>query len=292
MLAGPAQHPGPAGLIGSLVPTRVVAVESLGDASGTCGLLPAEQEAVRTAGPGRQADFTAGRLCARAALARLGVPAAPLLPGPGGEPQWPAGVTGSITHCAGYRACAVALTADVAAIGIDAEPDHPLPATLLGAVGTGPERARIARLSATVPAVSWDRLLFSAKEAAYKLWYPLNGQSPALHDVAVSLITGITGGTFTVRMHGGGPETSPRLRSRLRGRWLARGGLLVTAITWVPTGFRRPGTGALTNGGGPGDSNRDRGSYRRGLGVGAEPGPAGPPGPIPGHRGHRTRSVP
>src|SRR6516225_8640665 len=94
------------------------------------GLFPAEEPAVRTAGPRRRAEFTAGRRCAREALARLGLPAAPVLAGRAGEPRWPAGVTGSITHCAGYRACAVARTADVTALGIDAEPDARLPAGL------------------------------------------------------------------------------------------------------------------------------------------------------------------
>ena len=222
--------PSPAGLLGSLLPARVAAAESAGNTSGADGgLFPAEKEAVRTAGPRRRADFTAGRLCARAALARLGVIAAPILPGPAGEPQWPAGVTGSITHCAGYRACAVALTTDVTAIGIDAEPYEPLPAGLLGAVATRPERARIAELSAAVPAVPWDRMLFSAKEAACKLWYPLTGQWPALHDVAASLVVG---GAFTVRMRGAGPEACAWPGSRIKGRWVARGGLIVTAITW------------------------------------------------------------
>jgi len=230
MPAKSALSPSPARLLGSLLPFWVVAAESAGEASGAgAGLFPAEKEAVRTAGPGRQADFTAGRLCARAALARLGVTAAPILPGPAGEPQWPAEVTGSITHCAGYRACAVALTTDVTAIGIDAEPGESLPAGLLEAVATPPERARIAQLSAAVPAVPWDRLLFSAKESACKLWYPLTGQWPALHDVAASLVAG---GTFTVRMRGAGPEACPSPESRIKGRWVARGGLIVTAITW------------------------------------------------------------
>src|SRR5215831_5118350 len=133
-------------LIAGLLPPTVAVAESAGGppAAGPA-LFPAEAAAVRTAGPRRRAEFTAGRLCARAALARLGVPAAPILPGPAGEPRWPEGVTGSITHCAGYRACAVARTTDVAAIGIDAEPDAALPAGLIERIATGPERAWISR---------------------------------------------------------------------------------------------------------------------------------------------------
>ena len=232
MSADRSARPRPAELIAGILPATVAASESIGEAHEAGPVLfPAERALLRTAGPQRRADFTAGRLCARAALDRLGVPAAPILPGPAGEPRWPAGVTGSITHCAGYRACAVALATDVAAIGVDAEPDHPLQAGLIGAVATSPERAWIGQLTATVPAVNWDRLLFSAKEAACKLWYPLTGQWLGLHDV---VIRPATTGTFAVRLPGPGPVPGARRQTRMMGRWLARDGLIVTAITWPP----------------------------------------------------------
>ena len=174
---------------------------------------------MRSAGPRRRAEFTAGRACARAALAALGLPAAPVLAGRAGEPRWPAGVTGSITHCAGYRACAAARIADVAAIGIDAEPDAGLPAGLIESVAGQAERAWIARHAASDPAVCWDRLLFSAKEAVGKLWYPLTGHWPGFGQFAVFPAAA---GTFEAHVAG----------SRLTGRWLARGGLIVTAVTW------------------------------------------------------------
>ena len=34
----------------------------------------------------------------------------------------------------------------------------------------------MADLLATVPGVSWDRLLFSAKESVYKAWFPLTSR--------------------------------------------------------------------------------------------------------------------
>jgi 4'-phosphopantetheinyl transferase EntD len=229
MSADRSARPRPAGLIADILPPMVAASESLGEApEPATGLFPAERALLRTAGPRRRADFTAGRLCARAALDGLGVPAAPILPGPAGEPRWPAGVTGSITHCTGYRACAVALATDVAAIGIDAEPDQALPAGLIGAVATGPEQAWIRQLAAAVPAVSWDRLLFSAKESACKLWYPLTGEWPGLHDV---VIRPDAAGTFAVRLRGQVPGAR---QTPMTGRWLARDGLIITALTWPP----------------------------------------------------------
>jgi 4'-phosphopantetheinyl transferase EntD len=210
-------------VIADLLPPAVAAVESIGPepAQGPGpALFPAEEALVRTAGPRRRAEFAAGRACARAALAALGLPAAPVAAGRAGEPCWPSGVTGSITHCAGYRACAAARTADVAALGIDAEPDCGLPAGLIESVADDAEQAWITRQAAFGPVVCWDRLLFSAKEAVGKLWYPLTGQWPGLGELAVFPDAA---GTFDAHVAG----------SRLTGRWLARGGLIVTAVTWA-----------------------------------------------------------
>jgi 4'-phosphopantetheinyl transferase EntD len=81
------------------------------------------------------------------------------------------------------------------------------------------------------PAVCWDRVLFSAKEAACKLWYPLTGQWPGLRAAMIGLATT---GTFTVCLPCPGPGAGSRPATRLTGRWLARGGLIVTAIAWTP----------------------------------------------------------
>lgn len=226
-------QPPPYGLIARILPSAVVAAESVDDrpAAGA-GLFPTEELAMRTAGPRRRAEFAAGRSCARIALARLGIPAVAILPGSAGQPQWPAGVTGSITHCPGYQACAVAWAADMPAIGIDAEPDEELPLGLIEAIATGPERTWIRRQAASWPGVRWDRLVFSAKEAACKLWYPLTGQWLGFGGVAVSAAPA---GTFTVCLPHADPVHGPS--RTLSGRWLARDGLIITAIAWSPVGI-------------------------------------------------------
>lgn len=225
---GPVPRLRPGGLITRILPYAAVAAESVGELpEAGQGLFPAEERAVRTAGPRRRAEFAAGRRCARTALAGLGVSAAPILPGPAGEPQWPVGVVGSITHCPGYRACAVARAADLTAIGIDAEPDEELPGGLIEAVATAPERAWIRRQAAAGSAVRWARLVFSAKEAAGKAWYPLTGQWPDRGDLAVSATAA---GTLTVRL----PSAGPGLPGTMTGRWLARDGLIITAVAWLP----------------------------------------------------------
>ena len=80
-------------------------------------LFPEEEDAVARAVDKRRQEFTTARACARAALASLGFAPVPIVRGPGGAPPWPPGVVGSLTHCAGYRGCAIGRAADVAAIG-------------------------------------------------------------------------------------------------------------------------------------------------------------------------------
>lgn len=134
-------------------------------------LLAAEEAALGRVGTARWKDFSTGRLCARRALAQLGAPPRPVLRGPEREPQWPAGFVGSITHCTGFAAAAVARAGEWAAIGIDAEPHAPLPRPVRERIFVPGERRWLHR--PPTEAVHWDRLVFSAKEAVYKAWYPV-----------------------------------------------------------------------------------------------------------------------
>ena len=91
--------------------------------------------------------------------------------GPRGEPVWPPGIAGSITHCPGYCAAAVAPSHVAAAIGIDAEVDAALPAGVLDMIAGTDERRWIEARAGD--GLHWDRLLFSAKESVYKAWFPI-----------------------------------------------------------------------------------------------------------------------
>jgi 4'-phosphopantetheinyl transferase EntD len=214
-----------AAVISQILPWPAAAAEAFGDVA--VRLFAAEEAALGGAGLQRYAEFSTGRACARAALGRLGLPPVPILPGPRGEPRWPGGVTGSITHCAGYRACAAARIAQVEALGIDAEPDGPLPAGVLAAVATRAERAWLDERMSAAPQVRWDRLLFSAKEAAYKAWYPLTGATPGFADVEM---TEPADGRFTLHLLTPGREQGRPWPPRLEGGWLASRGLIITAV--------------------------------------------------------------
>jgi 4'-phosphopantetheinyl transferase EntD len=167
--------------IGALLPTGVAFADSTRDVPPEA-LLPAERAALGRAAERRLREFAAGRSCARRALAALGAPEAAILRGPRREPLWPPGVVGSITHCRGYCAAAVADAGRFAALGIDAEPHEPLPEGVLQRIALDEEHDWIAERA---DAVCWDRLLFCVKEAVFKAWYPLAGRWLGFEDARV-----------------------------------------------------------------------------------------------------------
>lgn len=215
-------------MIGNLLPQGVVAVEAYEDLLGE-PIFPGEQDLVARAGDTRRREFVTARRCARQALGRLGHPSAAILSGPRREPLWPDGVVGAITHCAGYRAAAVALRTHLAGLGIDAEPHDGLPEGVLTSVTLEPERAMLRRLASTQPQVHWDRLLFSAKESVYKVWYPLTGRWLGFEEA--QLLVEPANGTFTARLLTQAPrlDGAPPL-TELHGRYRVADGLITTAI--------------------------------------------------------------
>jgi 4'-phosphopantetheinyl transferase EntD len=191
-------------------------------------LFAEEERVIANSVEKRRLEFATGRACARDALAQLGLPPVAVPTGPKGAPQWPPGVVGSITHCEGYRACALARGGDLLSIGVDAEPDQALPAGLLGDIALPREREWIRGMALARPEVSWDRLLFSVKEAIYKAWFPLTGSWLGFEDATVSIDA--ERGRFAARLLVPAPVVGGRDLSGFEGRWLARDGLLLAAI--------------------------------------------------------------
>ncbi|MFI5621606.1 4'-phosphopantetheinyl transferase [Streptomyces sp. NPDC051567] len=232
-------------MIGDLLPVRVKTVEALGDAP-TSSMFPVEAAVVARAVDKRRREFTTVRVCARQALGRLGIAPTPILPGMHGAPRWPAGIVGSMTHCTGYRAAAVARSADLATIGVDAEPNSPLPnVRILKKVTHAEERDQIARLNAHRSDICWDRLFFSAKESVFKAWHPLTGR--VLDFLAATVTVHPESGTFTAALLAPGPFVDGIQLSAFTGGWRVREGIIVTAIAVPRKGIgpagpgRRPG---------------------------------------------------
>ena len=214
-------------MLDEIVPPAVVAVEAFHDPPDV-HLYPQEEALLRKAVTSRRLEFGTARWCARRALAKLGLPAVPILPGPRGAPAWPDGVAGSMTHCPGYRAAALAHSTDIATIGIDAEPDGPLPDGVRDRIARPEERSALAELMAAAPGTSWDKLLFSAKESTYKAWFPLAQRWLDFTDASVGISPADR--TFIARLLVPGPVLAGRQLTEFHGRWLVRNGLVVTAI--------------------------------------------------------------
>ena len=214
-------------MIEEILPPEVAVVEALRDVPGTL-LFPEEEAVIARAVDKRRREFTTGRACARVALARLGLPGVAIVPGARGAPQWPAGVAGSITHCAGYRAAAVAHVRDVVSLGLDAEPNDVLPDGVLEHIALEPEQALLPELTAMAPEVSWDRLLFCAKEAVYKAWFPLTQRWLGFEEAAITVEP--EAGTFAAELLAPSVGPGGRRLAGFSGRWLVRDGLILTAI--------------------------------------------------------------
>ncbi|MFJ6105970.1 4'-phosphopantetheinyl transferase [Streptomyces sp. NPDC092359] len=225
-------------MIASLLPAPAVTAELFHDPPGPHGLFPEEERVVAGAVEGRRREFASVRICARRALGGLGLVPGPLLPGAGGAPRWPRGVVGSMTHCRGYRAAAVALSTDLLAIGCDAEPNAPLPSPgTLDLISLPQERVWLREFAARRPSVAWDRLLFSAKESVYKTWFPLTGR-PLDFDEAV-ITPDPLAGTFRAELLVPGPVVDGVRITAFEGRWRTGNGLVVTAVGLRPV---RPAT--------------------------------------------------
>ncbi|TKA00293.1 4'-phosphopantetheinyl transferase family protein [Actinacidiphila oryziradicis] len=213
----------------SILPSEVIVEGTTDDASATP--LLAEEAAVLSAATieKRRREFTTVRHCARRALARLGLPPAPIVPGERGAPRWPQGILGSMTHCDGYRAAALARTTDFFSLGIDAEPAGPLPKGVLKAVSSPTERSALAALADRRPDVHWDTLLFSAKESVYKAWFPLTHRFLDFSGAELEFHPGSN--SFTARLLIKGPVLPGHgTLSAFTGRWTQRQGLVLTAI--------------------------------------------------------------
>jgi 4'-phosphopantetheinyl transferase EntD len=203
-------------LLGANVETQEVDPHSVG-----AGLVKTELEAIDGASQTRIEQYTAGRVCSRAALGRLGVAATtPILRGEDRAPIWPPGFVGSISHTDTWCAAAVARADEVRALGIDLEPATPLKESLWRRVCTPNERDWLHGLS--TPGLS-GKILFSAKEAVYKCQYPLTAKFLGFHAVEVE----IGDGTFRAVFQQEAGEFQPG--DVMSGRYLVEEGLVATA---------------------------------------------------------------
>ncbi|MEV0155321.1 4'-phosphopantetheinyl transferase superfamily protein [Micromonospora sp. NPDC050686] len=208
-----------------LPPAVAVAVAGPADWAGE--LLPDERACLgERAVASRRRDFTAGRVCARRAMATLGLAPAAVPAAADRSPVWPAGVVGAITHTRDYCAAAAARSADVRSVGMDAERHKTLSPEVRRVICLPEEEEHCARLPA---GTSWPMVIFSAKETVYKVWHPIVRGWLDFLDALVELDP--AAGTFTARIAPARLDAAAALRppAVLTGHFAVADGLVRTA---------------------------------------------------------------
>jgi len=215
-------------------PQGVVAAE-LREPADAALLLPEERQSCSGFGSKRLEEFAAGRVCARRALAELGIIGFPLPADDDRRPCWPRDVAGSITHTTGFCGAVVAGRDRFNAIGLDAEQIARVTDDIWPQICVPEELASLR----SRPQQEWTRfaaIIFSAKESFYKCQYDVTKRWLEFHDIAVEIDDeSETGGVFTIHPSRGlalaGMETAP-----LNGRFRIAGDLVLAGIALEPRG--------------------------------------------------------
>ena len=191
-------------------------------------LLPDEAGCVERAVPQRAQEFAAGRLCARRALAALGIAGFAIKSAADRQPIWPDGVVGSITHTAGFCAAAVAERRCADALGLDSEVVGDVPVDIWPRICLPTELAWVGSLPASEQAAAIT-LIFSSKEAFYKCQYAVVGERLDFNDVRVEAAWGACEGAFWIH-----PARDVALARRtmfpLQGRYLFHEGFATAGL--------------------------------------------------------------
>lgn len=175
----------------------------------------------------RRREYALGRWCARRAMTVFRRGDGPLLSTASRAPAWPNGLVGSITHCEGYCAAAVATTESLAAIGIDAERWQAMPPDV-GSHIASVEDYQLSSLDRSD--IKSLALIFSAKESVFKALNPLTGSF--FDFLSVTLRVDTEAGLFSIAS-ARVPEVASHA-PRLAGRFLVTDELVLTSAYILP----------------------------------------------------------
>lgn len=181
------------------------------------------------AAPKRKAEHLAGRIAATRALTAHGITAVPGI-GSSGEPLWPAGFSGSISHTS---RCALAVVSTNALTGIDGE--IILPADEAEDVKDGiigPAEEPLLR-AAALPFAQALTLAFSAKESLFKALYPAVGEMMGFD---CARVTALDDESLTLAL--ARPLAGFEEGFTFRLPWLREGNMLITLLHSAPAASR------------------------------------------------------
>ena len=179
-------------------------------------------------------QFAAGRLCARLTLEALGIEGFSLLTARDRQPVWPAGVTGSITHTAGYAAAVVGRREALGSLGIDSEVAAQVHRELWPGITAPSELARLRALPEAAACLQ-AAVLFAAKEAFYKSQFPLTGERLLFADVVIDCVADSSGNGGTFEVLPQRPLAVGRaVRGALAGRYRLHGPFVTAGLGLAP----------------------------------------------------------
>lgn len=224
-------QPGRAYLIEQLYDPAVVRAFSAPVAAELIAALrPDERHAIATMVPTRQAEFATARACAHLAMAEFGIEGA-VLRRDGGAPQWPSGVTGSISHTRGF--CVAVATTGAHSIGIDVEEVDRMTLNIERRILVDAERSLLDALD------DLDRrrrvaTIFAAKEAFYKAHYEVDPRYLGFDAVAVTVEDSI------VRFAPASGDVDTAIIESTTGRFRYESGRVLVGVAIATTGSGGP----------------------------------------------------
>lgn len=122
----------------------------------------------------RQAEYLAGRCCAKWALKSLDIVDFDILSAKDRSPIWPAGIAGSITHSSSFAAAAASFSGSCAGVGIDIEKVFDVQRLKIKEhICSSSEMSYLQSLTSKIDVDVLYTLAFSAKESLYKALYPM-----------------------------------------------------------------------------------------------------------------------
>jgi 4'-phosphopantetheinyl transferase EntD len=176
-------------MLESLLPPGVYAVEGP-ILTSDWDVTPEESARAAAQMPHRKAEFLTGRTYARRALRALGIEASTIGSHPDRSPIWPEGAVGCISHTKDYCGVVVAKASPqpggYRSLGLDIETPGRISEAVAVKTFTEAERSFLA----TVPEeLRQERMcaIFCAKEAFYKLQFPITKAWVGFQDVEVRL---------------------------------------------------------------------------------------------------------
>ncbi|MBE2288105.1 MAG: 4'-phosphopantetheinyl transferase superfamily protein [Chitinophagaceae bacterium] len=144
-------------------------------------LLPLETEIAAAYGSKRLSDFCTGRYCLRSCTNILGFNGEIPI-GERGMPILPPGIVGTVSHSKVLSGAVAASTNDFQSVGLDIESNGRINREMWHLLFNDNESEFLMTLSAEDQVLTATKY-FSAKEAFYKMQYPISGMYLDFHDV-------------------------------------------------------------------------------------------------------------